>query len=119
MTAAGIEPLAAECAQPAQEALSAAVDRVPASIPLTKVLSQEPIRDALTEQLQTGRHDLLVMGSRGRRALSASLLGSVSHYALNHSPIPVLVIHAEATEEHDAGDEAALTPAAAAPPTQT
>ena len=32
------------------------------------------------------------MGSRGRGALSASLLGSVSHYALNRGHVPVLII---------------------------
>jgi len=46
--------------------------------------------DALIAQIKTGRYDLVVMGSRGRGALSASLLGSVSHYALNHSDVPVL-----------------------------
>jgi Universal stress protein family len=48
------------------------------------------------ERLKTGRHDLVVMGSRGRGALSASFLGSVSHFALNHCHVPVLIVHTEA-----------------------
>jgi nucleotide-binding universal stress UspA family protein len=95
MTAAGIDSLATEFADEAQEALRAAAARVPGSIPLTKILSHEPIRDALMDEIKTGRHDLVVMGSRGRGALTASLLGSVSHYALNHSRVPVLVVHAQ------------------------
>ncbi len=95
MTAAGIDSLAAEFADEAEAALRAAAARVPASIPLTKILSHEPIRDARTDEIKTGRHDLVVMGSRGRGAVTASLLGSVSHYALNHSRVPVLVVHAE------------------------
>jgi nucleotide-binding universal stress UspA family protein len=95
MTAAAIEPLAGDLADEAQAALRAAVDRVPDSIPVTKILTHKPIRDALMDQLQTGEHDLLVMGSRGRGALSAAALGSVSHFALNHSPVPVLIVHAD------------------------
>ncbi len=103
--AAAAAPLAIELESEAGETLRHAVDRVPASIPVTKVLTHEPVRRALLGQLTSGEHDLLVMGSRGRGALSASLLGSVSHYALNHSPIPVLIVHAE---------EAALAKAGAA-----
>jgi Universal stress protein family len=33
------------------------------------------------------------MGSRGRGALAASVLGSVSHFALNHNSVPVLIVH--------------------------
>src|SRR5579863_5892650 len=47
------------------QVLKRAVDRVPSSIPVTKILTHEPIRGALTRELATGKHDLLVMGSRG------------------------------------------------------
>ena len=101
VTAAGIEPLALELADEAKATLRAAVDRVPDSIPVTKILSSEPIREALLHRMKTGQHDLLVMGSRGRGAVSSSVLGSVSHYALNHLHIPVLIVHAEGECEPD------------------
>ncbi len=95
LTAAGIEPLAADLAREAQDALRSAVDRVPDSIPVTTIFSQEPIRDALKHRLKTGAHDLVVMGSRGRGTLTASALGSVSHFALHHSDVPVLIVTAD------------------------
>ncbi len=95
LTASGMEPLAVEYAREAEKSLRKAVDRIPGSIPVTTVLSPDPIRDALMEQIRTGRFDLVVLGSRGRGALSASLMGSVSHYALNHSRVPMLIVHAD------------------------
>jgi nucleotide-binding universal stress UspA family protein len=95
LTAAGIEPLTADLHKEAEKTLRAAVDEVPAAVPVTKILTEDPIRDALIGQIKTGSYDLVVMGSRGRGALSASLLGSVSHYALNHSEVPVLIVRAE------------------------
>lgn len=103
VTAAGIEPLAAELAAEARATLRAAVARVPESTPVTTILSEEPIRDALIKRIRCGEHDLLVMGSRGRGALTASLLGSVSHFALNHCHVPVLIVHTDG-EGQGAGD---------------
>lgn len=86
-----------------------ATAEIPDSIPVTTIVTHEPIRMALMHQIETGRYDLLVMGSRGRGALSASLLGSVSHYALNHLEIPVLIVHADDPGPRD-GDPAAGQP---------
>jgi len=54
---------------------------------------------ALIRQFKDGQHDLVVMGSRGRGAVRSALLGSASHYVLNHSPVPVLIVHAEQSPE--------------------
>ncbi len=107
--AAGAAALSAlDLEREAIEVMRCAVDRVPNDVPVTTLISRRPIRSALMKALRCGDYDLLVMGSRGRRALSASLLGSVSHYALNHSPIPVLIVHGHP-------DEAPRTQAGQAP----
>jgi nucleotide-binding universal stress UspA family protein len=115
LTASGM-PLSVEYAAEAEKSLRTAVDHIPASIPVTTVLSPDPIRDALMEQIHTAAFDLVVLGSRGRGALTASLMGSVSHYALNHSRVPILVVHADkddcAREPAGAEDQA---PVAATP----
>lgn len=98
-TFSAIVPLTQGLEQEAEQILREAADRVPQSVPITTVLSQQPIREALTHRLGAGQHDVLVMGSRGRGALTASLMGSVSHFALHHAEVPVLIVHT--------GDEAA------------
>ena len=79
----------------AESILRAARDRIPADLPVTTILTAAPIRVALLAQIERGAHDLLVMGSRGRGAVLSAVLGSASHYLLNHSPIPVLIVHAD------------------------
>jgi len=110
--AAAAEALGPELEREAHETMCRAVDRVPNSIPVTKILTHEPIRSALSKQLETGKYDLLVMGSRGRGALASSLLGSVSHYALNHGQVPVLIVHASG-ECGEAPDPKLVTPTTA------
>jgi nucleotide-binding universal stress UspA family protein len=62
----------------AEAVIRQARDRVPADLPVTTVLSEQPVRLALTREIKEGHHDLVVMGSRGRGAVRAVLLGSVS-----------------------------------------
>jgi nucleotide-binding universal stress UspA family protein len=112
VTIPAVEPLAGELSLEARQNLRRAVDRVPQSVPVTSILSEKPIREAIMDRLRTGHHDLLVMGSRGRGALTASVLGSVSHYALNHSRVPVLIIHAPEDETRSADGEPEVTAAA-------
>jgi len=70
----------------AEEILRRARERVPDDLYVTTVLSERPIRAGLISQLNDGVHDLVVVGSRGRGAIRAALLGSTSHYVLHHSP---------------------------------
>ncbi|HEY1519002.1 MAG TPA: universal stress protein [Solirubrobacteraceae bacterium] len=104
MAAGAFAVTTAELEKEAVDVMRRAVDRVPHDIPVTTIISRKPIRAALMSRLSDSDYDLLVMGSRGRGALSASVLGSVSHYALNHSAIPVLIVH-EDTERRPSDAE--------------
>jgi nucleotide-binding universal stress UspA family protein len=79
----------------AEAILRHARERVPADLSVTTVLSERPIRAALMSQIADGVYDLVVVGSRGRGAIRAALLGSTSHHVLHHSPVPVLIVHAD------------------------
>jgi len=95
-TALGWEPaavdLTVELERKSTEILRQAEMRVPESVRVTTILSRDPIREALREATDSGRYDLVAIGSRGRGAVRSIVLGSVSHHVLNHSPIPVLIV---------------------------
>ena len=75
--------------------LDAAVDALPADLPVTKLLVHGRPGPALVDQARAGNHDLVVVGSRGLGTAASILLGSVSGYVLHHLPGAALVVHAE------------------------
>jgi nucleotide-binding universal stress UspA family protein len=92
--------------------LEAAADKVPADLPVRKLLRRGDAAQAILHEARSGNHDLIVMGSRGRGGLRSLLLGSVSHRVLQASPVPVLVTcgptdEAETVEEEPGGLRAA------------
>ena len=87
--------IAADAEADTAKLLRAAVEQVPDEVSVSTVESSEPVRASLMRQIKAGGHDLVVMGSRGRGAVRSVLLGSVSHYVLHHSPVPVLIVHDE------------------------
>ncbi len=86
----------------ARQVMCEALSRVPADIPVTTVLAPPPIRQALMTEIARGRHDLVVMGGRPRGVLGAAF-GSLSHYLVRRSPVPVLVVNAEPPRGRVAG----------------
>jgi nucleotide-binding universal stress UspA family protein len=77
-----------------QKLLRGAVESLPSGLPVTTLLKHGHPGERIVEQLEAGRHDLLVMGSRGRGRVASSLFGSVGSYVHFHSRVAMLVVHA-------------------------
>jgi nucleotide-binding universal stress UspA family protein len=60
--------------------------------PVTSVLLEGPIADALSEQAKTVQADLIVMTTHGRGPLSRFWLGSVADKLVRQASVPVLVV---------------------------
>ncbi|GAB3430877.1 universal stress protein [Flindersiella endophytica] len=80
--------------QRAQAALSAAVSAWQGKYPAVTI-EQRVVEGQPTATLveQAAEADLLVVGARGRHALTGTLLGSVGQGVLHHARCPVTVVH--------------------------
>ena len=96
-SAALLADLAEAARVEAEKILRTAVENMPDGVLTDSVLSSEAPRPAIVKQIESGHHDLVVMGSRGLGELGSMLLGSVSQYVLHHSPVPVLIMRAAAS----------------------
>ena len=68
------------------------VDALPDDISVTSIVVAGQPANVILERLREGRHDLLVMGTRGLGRVGSALLGSVSQAVLHKAQAPVLVV---------------------------
>ena len=66
--------------------------RVPDRVPVTAVVTGQPVRQALARQISNGQHDLVVIGSRGRGGARSARRGKLSRYVVRHSLAPILIV---------------------------
>src|SRR6202051_3786830 len=71
---------------------------IPAEVKSEVLVVDASPADAILDQAARGGHDLIVVGSRGRGDAGSLLLGSVSHAVLQHSRVPVLIVHVPSVE---------------------
>jgi nucleotide-binding universal stress UspA family protein len=91
----GLLPTQDDADKGAQATLREAAARLDDDMPVTTIVGRGAAAAAIIKHAADGGHDLIVMGSRGRGGAAAALLGSVSHSVLNHSHVPVLIVHAD------------------------
>jgi len=63
-----------------------------------RILEREsPASKAILDHARTGKFDLIVMGTHGRKGVSRLVLGSVAEQVLRAAPCPVLTVHVPAS----------------------
>jgi nucleotide-binding universal stress UspA family protein len=82
----------------AEQILAEGEALVPEGIPVAGRTAAGHPGTELLRRAAAADHDLIVMGSRGRGAIRSAVLGSVSHFVLNHATVPVLILHDEGSE---------------------
>jgi nucleotide-binding universal stress UspA family protein len=88
----------------AEKTLAEGEALVPEGIPVSGRTAAGDPGAELLKRARAADHDLIVMGSRGRGAVRSAFLGSVSHFVLNHTTVPVLIVH---DGDRESGDSAA------------
>lgn len=73
--------------------LRQAVERVPAGVPVTRILRQGHPSEQILACVREGEPDLVVVGSRGRGRAREALLGSVAAAVHHHVRVPLLIVH--------------------------
>jgi nucleotide-binding universal stress UspA family protein len=87
------QDLEGEVEREAARTLERAIQRVPAGLPVTKRLRLGSPGREIVAQIAEGRHDVVVMGSRGLGRFGG-LVGSTSQHVLHHAGVAVVVVHA-------------------------
>lgn len=84
--------LATTVQQQAEELVQGARRQVRPDVPCEAITVESSPAEGILAQVKSAKHDLVVMGSRGRGKVGSLFLGSVSSNVLHQSPVPVLIV---------------------------
>jgi nucleotide-binding universal stress UspA family protein len=79
----------------AESVLREADASLPGDVPARRVQRTGHVGEEIVKELDRGRYDLVVLGSRGLGRARSNLLGSVTSYVHFHSRIPILSVPPE------------------------
>jgi len=103
--------LRAELDRWARTQLLEAEAAAPAGLAVRTVERNGHVGDEIVAEIESGRYDLVVLGSRGHGRLTTEILGSVNNHVHYHSNVPTLTIDtaeaAPSRQTEDATAEAA------------
>lgn len=100
--ATSIDELTEQSERTFETTLEDAAQTVPASVKVSKLIAHGRPGPVIVDQVQSGGHDLVVMGMRGRGDVKSLLLGSVSHFVLHASGAATLIVHADSPSAQNA-----------------
>jgi nucleotide-binding universal stress UspA family protein len=66
---------------------------VPSTVVVEMITDQGSPAERINHHAVAGQHDLVVMGTHGKKGLERVLLGSVTELVVRTCPVPVLVTH--------------------------
>lgn len=76
----------------AQDVLGVAEARIASMPNATSVLLQGSPGESIVSYANKHQVDLIIMGNRGHGAIREFVMGSVSHYVLQHTLLPMLIV---------------------------
>jgi nucleotide-binding universal stress UspA family protein len=102
-----LDQLVVDAAQHELEAFVSSAGLDPALQRQLVLTSLHPV-SAVLEAIDSGKHDLIVMGTHGRGATLTLLLGSVAQRVVESSPVPVVLVPDSAARKHALSREGKL-----------
>jgi nucleotide-binding universal stress UspA family protein len=95
---AAVDEFVAGVLRDAQAIADEAKSSIPAEVNAEVLVVDASPAEAILDRAATAKHDLIVVGSRGRGDAGSLFLGSVSHAVLSRSRVPVLIVHVPSVE---------------------
>lgn len=89
------EKMATELGQWADRTVAEAAASLPEDVVAHTLRRSGHVGEEIVKELERGRYDLVVLGSRGRGPAREGLFGSVNGYVHFHSRVPVLSVPAD------------------------